>query len=579
MDNRGKLSLLLTTMAIASCAPESHRVQTPIGKYDNHVKGYVVEDMPVFSSQMLAKTNAPPVINPILRWQHLDLDIDKMFGVSADTAYTSFGLTQEQEIIVAVIDSGIDINHEDLKDVMWINQKEIPGNNIDDDGNGYVDDIYGWNFIGGKDGSHINEETLEVTRIYARLLKKMQAGDLLSETEREIYAIVKKEVVTNFNKYSARYTQAKTDQKKVATYLDIIKVKLGIQNIDSREKIEAIETQEPKLLAIKKELLELWDKYWRGFAGIAQTIESSAYYVNAGYNINYDVRSKVVGDNPADFSDKDYGNNDVTGPDASHGTHVAGIIAAARDNGLGMDGIAANVKIMALRAVPNGDERDKDIALAVRYAVDNGAKIINMSFGKAFSPYKAQVDAAFQYAASKGVLLVHAAGNSALNIDGGENSYPNHYVKDGSGVLVANKISNWIEVGASTKDYGLNLIASFSNYGDEAVSLFSPGHKIYSTIPNNRYAAFSGTSMASPVAAGVAAMLMSEFPTMTAAEAKRILEKTVTQVDEEVRAPSEEARMPDFRIPEPFSQFSQTDGIINAYSAIKFARKLARNRK
>jgi len=579
MTFKNTFAILSISIMATACSVESQKITTPIGKFDNNVKGYIVEDMPQFTSETMQRELNKSIKNPALKWQHLDLDVDKMFGVSADTAYLTFGLQQTKEIVVAVIDSGVDIEHEDLKEVMWTNKNEIPDNGIDDDNNGYIDDIYGWNFIGGKDGSHINEETLEQTRIYKNLLTKLQNGELLSDEEGALYLEVKKDVEENFKHYNDQYTAAKKDQKTVVTYLDILKLKLGIQNIDTREKIEAIESKDPKIIKIKTELLDIWDKYWRGFIGIARAIDASAYYANVGYNINWDARARIVGDDPSDFSDTNYGNNDVTGPDASHGTHVSGIIAAKRDNEIGIDGIAGNVKIMALRAVPNGDERDKDIALAVRYAADNGANIINMSFGKKYSPYKSEVDAAFKYAASKGVLLVHAAGNSALNIDGGTQSFPNHYIKDGSGVLIANQLPNWMEIGASTKSADLNLIASFSNYGNEAVTLFSPGHKIYSTTPNNQYEAYSGTSMATPVAAGVAALLMSEFPTMTAKEAMDILVYTVTRQDElNVRAPSETASRPDFRLLTPFVDFSTADGIINIFSAVKLAKKLATNK-
>lgn len=573
----GKSHLLVLSSAfiLGACSVESQKSTIPIGKFDTHPKGYIVEDLPQFSSTQMKKQQIKNLVNPALKWQHLDEQLDRNYGVSSDKAYEELELTQSKEIVVAVIDSGVDHRHEDLKDVMWVNSDEIPDNGKDDDGNGYVDDIYGWNFLGGASGANINEETLEETRIYGRLLKRLQNGELLSDKEEVLYTKVKELVETNLAKYTKRYTEAKEDQNKVVMYLDILKVKIGLQDVDSRWTLEDIESEDEQVLKIKKELLELWDKYHRGFEGITSAINSSGYYVNVGYNINFDARAVIVQDDPSNFGDIEYGNPDVIGPDASHGTHVAGIIAAKRNNELGMDGLAANVKIMALRAIPNGDERDKDVALAVRYAVDNGADIINMSFGKKFSPYKAEVDAAFEYAAKKGVLLIHAAGNSSLNIDGGDVSFPNHYKENGKGVLVANTIPNWIEVGSNTKRKGLSLISSFSNYGAEAVTLFSPGSRIYSTIPNNRYAAFSGTSMAAPVAAGVAAMLMSEFPTMKAFEAKSIIEHTVSKPDIEVRAPMPNRPRADFRIPRPFSEFCSKDGIINAYESIKFAQKLA----
>lgn len=515
--------------------------------------------------------------DPMLDWQHKDIDKNNMYGVSADLAYATFKLKQEKEIVVAVIDSGVDHKHADLKDVMWINEGEIANNGIDDDGNGYIDDIYGWNYIGGADGSHLNDETLEQTRIYKNFLNRLQRGEILTANEKELFNEVKNRVETELAKKKKDLKEAKLDKKSLKSYMKVIKAKLGIEKFETREEIVAIDESDVEIKNIKEALLELWDSYWRGFPGIDRAIENAGYYVNFGLNVDWDARAKIVGDDPSDFSDTNYGNNDVIGPDAGHGTHVAGIIAASRNNLVGMNGIAANVKIMALRAVPNGDERDKDIALAVRYAADNGADIINMSFGKQYSPYKAQVDAAFEYAASKGVLLVHAAGNSAKSVDGGKNNFPNSYKL--AQVYQVNTIPNWIEVSANTKDKGLNLPASFTNYGKEAATLFAPGHRIYSTIPGGMYAAFSGTSMASPVTAGVAALLMSEFPSMTADEARAILMNTVSKPQGlMVRKPEESARRPDFRLPVPFADLTETEGVVNAYKAVELATELAGNK-
>lgn len=570
--------IALALIALISCGLNDRPVnKIQIGKYDSSVKGTIKEDLPTFTSDELQIAIKIPEIGELLRWQHQDLDLSGNYGVSADKAYSEFSLKQSRKIIVAVIDSGVDVKHEDLKDVIWINNKEIAGNNIDDDKNGYIDDIHGWNFIGGKDGRHVDAETLEETRVYKTLNTKLNAGHILTKDEKKTYEKVKKEVLENLAKYTIQYNEAKTDDKLVRGYKIFLQARLGIQKIETKKDIQAIETgDDEKLIKIKDDLLVLWEKYWRGFKGITKVLDSAGYYVNTGYNINFNARKDIVGDDPTNFSDTNYGNNDVTGPDAGHGTHVAGIIAAKRDNGIGMNGIASNVEIMALRVVPNGDERDKDIALAVRYAVDNGASIINMSFGKKYSPYKTQVDEAFEYAVKKGVLLFHSAGNSSLDNDGGKTSYPNSYLKSGFGVLQVNSINNWLEVGANTKELGINLVAEFSNYGAEAVSLFSPGHKIFSTTPNDKYEAFSGTSMAAPVAAGVAALLMSEFPSMTPKEAMKILLHTVSKPEGlAVRKPSPDRRNPDFRIPVPFSTLSLSGGLINAYNAIKLAKELS----
>ena len=282
--------------------------------------------------------------------------------------------------------------------------------------------------------------------------------------------------------------------------------------------------------------------------------------VEYGYNLEFNSRS-IVGDNPDNLYEKGYGNNDVEGPDARHGTHVAGIIGANRNNDLGIKGIADNVRIMSVRAVPNGDERDKDIANAILYAVDNGAQIINMSFGKSFSPQKEAVDKAVQYAESKGVLLIHAAGNDGDDLDKQPN-YPTKTLSNGT------ESKTWLEIGASSWGADENFVGSFSNYGKKSVDLFAPGVQIYSTIPNNEYEDLQGTSMASPATAGVAALLLSYFPELTADQVKNILKQSTRKFDGlKVTKPGSSEDV-------PFSQLSVTGGLVNAYEAVKLAETI-----
>ena len=511
----------------------------------------------------------------LLNWHLYDLNSNNLFGVSSQKAYESLSLKQTKQVIVAVIDSGVDYEHEDLKDVMWTNSKEIPGNGIDDDKNGYIDDIHGWNFVGGSSGENLVNETLEVTRIYKKLLDKLQEGESLSTTEYLLFLETQTIVERELQKYSELLVSARKDKIFRDKTISTICMRLNVCDIDTKDDLKNIKTQEVDLLENISDLSRLWDEYRGGFfTGIERTIKLSSNYIEFSYNIDYRGREKVVGDNPSDFSDSDYGNNDVKGPNSNHGTHVAGIIAATRNNGIGINGIAGNVKIMALRAVPNGDERDKDVVLAVRYAVDNGAKIINMSFGKLYSPDKDKVDAAFEYAADNGVLIVHSAGNDSKLIDGGRNHFPNSY-KIGSGVFKADSIKNWIEVGASTKHQGDDLVAQFSNFGKDSVTLFSPGHKIYSSIAENKYASYSGTSMSCPVATGVSALLMSEFPDMNANEARAILINSVNiQVDLTVNKPRKDRIGTDLNKMVLFRELSQTSGVINAFDAIVIAKSL-----
>jgi len=502
-------------------------------------------------------------------WFLRDPEEDSLQGVSAERAYrTLLKDKPSRSVTVAVIDSGIDIDHEDLKSVIWINEKEIPNNGIDDDKNGYTDDVHGWNFIGGKDGN-VDADTYELTREYIRLKIKYEnadAGKLSKKQKQEFDSY--KQIKDKFEKLKAnneqQYKLYSSMYKSITFSIDTLKALLQVDTI-TREAVEKFDTSDPGLLFAKGFLLSMYrnmgddadlEEY---LLELKEAVDYYGVIVKYGYNENFDSRL-IVGDNIADLQERNYGNNDVKGPDPNHGTHVAGIIAADRKNNIGIKGIADNVKIMVVRAVPNGDERDKDVANAINYAVDNGAKIINMSFGKSFSPQKEAVDKAVRYAEQKGVLLIHAAGNDAEDIDTQKN-YPSKFYLDGK------EAKNWIEVGASSAGSGEDFVGSFSNYGRKMVSLFAPGVDIYSTIPGNQYKDESGTSMASPSTAGVAALLMSYFPELTALQVKDILMKSSRKFD-------------NLKVQKPgggrveFNQLSASGGLVNAYEAVKMAESM-----
>ena len=505
-------------------------------------------------------------------WFLLDPETDFFQGVSAERVYNTLLKGKPfRTVIVAVIDSGVDIFHEDLKDVIWINTKEIPDNGIDDDKNGYVDDVYGWNFIGGKNGN-VNEDTYELTREYVRLKSRFENVDekKIGKKQQAEFAYWKdikskfekrsKEATSQYNLYNSFYQNisfANDTLKKIlkvdrltAEIVDTLKPNTPVKSFAKNAMNVLYNNAGPDADA-ESFLEELW--------GAVHYYEVQALY---GYNENFDSRA-IVGDDYSNPYERAYGNNDVKGPDAEHGTHVAGIIAANRTNELGIRGIADNVKIMSVRAVPNGDERDKDVANAIYYAVDNGAHIINMSFGKSYSPQKEVVDKAVRYAESKGVLLVHAAGNDAKNSDENVN-YPSRFYKDGK------ECKTWVEIGASAWGADNSFVGSFSNYGKKTVDLFSPGVRIYSTIPENKYKNNDGTSMASPATAGVAAILMAYFPELTATQVREILRQSTRKFDNlKVAKPGSGQEV-------FFKELSITGGLVNAYEAVKLAMTMSK---
>ena len=472
----------------------------------------------------------------------------------------------KRKVVVAVIDSGIDIDHEDLKPVLWMNEDEVAGNGTDDDGNGYVDDIHGWNFIGGADGRNVDYDTFEITREYARLRAQFAEADLdaLSEEEKEEYAYyeeVQAAYEAEVEEMMGLYTNVGGALELLQAANSIMRDALGKENFTVEEVAAFKSTREDVQQA--KSVLQYFDQIGFGEAEIAKEFEKIEGYIEKGLNPDFDPRD-IVGDNYDDPSERFYGNNNVEGPDPFHGTHVAGIIAAKRGNGIGIDGVAGHVEIMPIRAVPNGDERDKDVANAIRYAVDNGAHIINMSFGKEWSPHKFVVDDAVRYAESKNVLMVHAAGNDGANNDSTAH-FPVPTYEAGM-----DEAASWIEVGASSWEGPTNLAASFSNYGKVEVDVFAPGVAIYSTVPDNEYDRADGTSMASPVVAGLAAVLMSYYPDFSAKEIKDILMRSaVSYSDQVVLLPGSEETLVSF------GNLSRSGAIVNAFEAIKMAEMLS----
>jgi cell wall-associated protease len=519
--------------------------------------------------------NSPQKVQELSReelktWWHLDLKKDTVPGMSVQRTYDEIIRNRKgQTVIVGVIDSGIDIEHEDLRNVIWTNPGEIAGNGIDDDGNGYIDDIHGWNFLGDIVG-----EQMEYVRIMLRLAPKFEdkPESAISTADREEYAL--------YQKAKAEYLKEKQEalgtKVQYESMIEVIRPahervaqKLGKEDY-TRGDLKTLQDD----ISFGREvfLLDQMFEFDDNIPNIIKEIDGGVKYFSSRldyhFNVTRDFRA-TLGDDPYDITDVPIGNNQVSGPDpekedAKHGTHVSGIIAAQRNNGIGLDGVAQNVQIMALRAVPDGDEYDKDIALAIRYAVDNGAKVINTSFGKMYSPNPEWVYEAIKYASDNDVLIVNAAGNDGFDLDDEALTvFPNDQRAVDPGLS-----NTFLTVGALNYTYDENLIASFSNYGKTQVDVFAPGVQIWSSTPNDEYEFQMGTSMAAPAVAGVAAMLRSYYPQLTAAQVKQIIMDSGLPSNQMVILGGEEDNK------RPFSEISTSGKMVNMYNAFIMAEML-----
>lgn len=481
-------------------------------------------------------------------------------GMNTEKAYSTLKKKQSTTVTVAVIDSGIDIEHKDLQGKIWTNEDEIPNNGIDDDKNGYIDDVHGWNFLGNPNGENQNYARLEKTRICADLhLKfKNKSESDIAEADKADYAKYQK-LLKEIEAERQENLGALEQYTQLNEMFPMLKAKLAEKlgpNYTEKD-VDAWKAESPQDLQLKQ-----LGKYIASGQLNEEALKDAIDHFNgsANYQLNLEYNDRqFVGDNPDDFSDVHYGNSDVEGPEASHGTHVGGIIGATRHNELGGDGVAENVRLMSLRAVPNGDEQDKDVALAIRYAVDNGASVINMSFGKAYSKHQKEVYDALAYADSKGVLLVHAAGNDGVNLDENPNFPTNEYS------FQSKPLDMYICIGASTRDKK-HLAADFSNFSSRQVNIFAPGFEIYNTVPQSDYKILQGTSMAAPMVSGVAALLKSYFPSLTMKEIKDImLASAKPYKGTMIPAPGTGSSV-------DFGTLSTTGGVIDIAAAVKMCQ-------
>ncbi|WP_191858454.1 S8 family peptidase [Hanstruepera ponticola] len=525
--------IAFTAIILTSCGGGSAVLSTPVENIDN---------VPLKETELTESEKH--------NWGHLDLVADTIPGMSVDKAYAEIIKDKKgKTVIVAVIDSGIDIEHEDLDGVVWTNEDEIPGNGIDDDKNGYVDDIHGWNFLGDT-----YDEQLEFVRIIVKGDKNNPQYDAAVAEYEEKY----QEALSNKQRYDQIYEMVKSADETVSKHLK--------KEDYSKEDVEAIKSDDATVNQAKAMLQNMYGNGFDNTDAALKAIKGGVEYytdqLNA--NLNKELKGRTTGDDPDNLSDVGYGNNNVMPSEKgeSHGTHVAGIIAAERNNGLGANGVANNVKIMSLRAVPNGDEYDKDIALAIRYAVDNGAQIINGSFGKYYSPHSDWVRDAIAYASDNDVLFINAAGNEGIDIDK-KDVYPNDAI--GTGPEVS---KTFITVGALEPKYGSGMIAGFSNYGKYNVDVFAPGAKVYSTTPENEYDTKGGTSMAAPAVAGVAALIRSYYPKLSAEQVKQVILDSGLPVKTNVVVGGnpEDVR--------PFGDLTKSAKMVNAYNALIMASQM-----
>ncbi len=518
---------------------------------------------------------APPApVDPPKNWHQMDLKADGYFGVSLNQAYALLKGKKSKTVVVTTIDSGIDTAQKDLQSVLWVNPKEIPANGKDDEGDGYVDDVHGWDFLGGKDGKVDYTETTEEVRQYFKLKDKYATVTTAPAGQEKQFAYWQSVKAT----YDTSYNKAQTELKELTMEVNVLsatnhfikrELKLGPNETFTNADLDKINTTNDTINQSKT----VWQSVFTQIGGSTDNAkvlkDITDYYAKQNNTVNPDLdnRAKIVGDYPDVNDGKPYGNNVLKTPDCSHGTGVAGLIGAVRNNGYGIDGIADNVRIMAVKAVPDGDEYDKDVANAIRFAVDHGAQVINMSFGKKISPHKDWVDAAFKYAAAHDVLLVMAAGNDGQDVDA-KPEFPNDTYLDGT------TTDNVINVGASGPKNDTTLAADFSNYGKNNVDIFSPGVKVTSIDKDAELNTEDGTSFSSPIVAGIAALIREYYPKLTASQVKQaILASATPLTGTMVNKPGAKGEKVDF------STLSKTGGIVNAYRAVEIASKMKGEKK
>ena len=505
-------------------------------------------------------------------WYFKDVIKDTIPGISLNKSLNYLKNQKIRDtIIIAVIDRPIDLNHKDLKNHIWINKNEIPSNNIDDDGNGYIDDINGWNFKGTEDGKQIEYVQNESTRIIRKFDERFK-NDSTGITGREDslnYALYKEAK-------SIYQAQNKTLKKDIAYIKMLDSLRQATKNSLSKyipnqdftiENLDSLKNVRPGDVLLQDDIIrmtnflkyEITDEYIKNYKLIND--KTASILLNTDFNDR-----QLLGDNPEDIEDKTYGNNilNTNVENATHAIRVAGVIIGVGDKHTFLN---KSIKIMPIVTSAEGEVHDKDLALGIRYAVDNGAKVINMSFSKQLSMHKDWVKDAYQYASKNDVLIISSAGNEAENLDENNNYYPND--TDIKGIEITD---NFLLIGASTYTADESLLAQFTNYGNRDVDIFAPGYEIKTMVPNNTYKIDSGTSLSAALVSKVAALIWSYYPNLKASEVKQILMKSGTAyyIDVEVRQKDGSKKLI------PFSSLSKSGKILNAYNALKMAELVSK---
>lgn len=506
-----------------------------------------------------------------IKWYYKDINSDSIPGISLEKAYaTILNNKKGNPVIVAFLDSAMDINNKSLSNNIWINSNEISNNNIDDDSNGYIDDINGWNFLGNYKGEniiHANYEYIRIVRFYNPFFENKTEENLNYED------------LTNFNNYKKakiKYDKA-TDlgRRKYFYAKDILKkdneAKDALSsyfidkeyNIDELIKIDTIGNGLKRHVDQLKSLLE----YNQPEEETKQEFNEIEIDYTKRLNIEYNER-ELIGDNPNDINDTNYGNNNISSnlDFYTHGTRVSSIVTENVNENISIN----NIKIMPICISPFGDEHDKDIAIGISYAVDNGAKIINMSFGKEFSMYPEWVHNAFKYAEKHNVLIVSSCGNSGINLNEVNDYFPNDNFDNGKEVT-----DNFLLVGASKKTVNKDLKASYSNYGNIDVDIFAPGYEIFTSYPNNETKLDGGTSLSSALTSKVAALIFSYYPNLTASQVKHIIMDSGVKYTIPVNTPTKD----DKNKMTPFNELSKSGKIVNAYNALIMADSISKVKK